>query len=103
MILDNQRSISMKIFRSTENVYNAVDSVVKYGFAAVHGTKSEAVPFCSSIIEELKPNIEISPTTGYENVNNQGYLYYVFDLNRFKCGDSLLKEKIHELDRINPV
>lgn len=89
----------MRIFISTENVFNAVDAVAKYGVAAVHGTKSEAVPFCNRIIVALKPYTEIEPTIGYENVTNQGYLYYVFDLNRFSCGDANLKEKIHEADR----
>ena len=93
----------MKIFQSTEKVSDAVDAVVKHGFAAVHGTKSEAVPFCTQIIDALKPYNEIEPATGYENVKNQGYLYYVFDLNRFSCGDNHLKEKIHEIDRANPV
>ena len=93
----------MKIFRSTENVYNAVDAVVKYGFATVHGTKSEAVPFCTRIIDALKPYSEIAPATGYEDVTNQGYLYYVFDLNKFSCGDNRLKEKIHEVDKANPI
>ncbi|MBT0664313.1 hypothetical protein KI809_08365 [Geobacter pelophilus] len=93
----------MKIFRATENVFNAVDAVVKHGFAAVDGTKSEAVPFCNRIIAALEPYNEIEPIIGYENVPNQGYLYYVFDSQKFPCGDKHLKDKIHEVDRANPV
>jgi hypothetical protein len=95
--------IFSKIFESTENVYKAVDAVIKHGFAAVDGTKNEAVPFCNRIIAALEPYKEIEPIIGFENVPNHGYLYYVFDSLRFRCGDKLLQGKIHEVDRANPV
>jgi len=72
-----------RIFKTTENIYNAVDSVKKFGYAAVDGTKTIATPYCERIIEALSVHSEISAITSYSNVAKQGYLYFVYDLNRF--------------------
>jgi hypothetical protein len=38
---------------------------------------------------------------GYQNVPNYGYLYYVYDLNRFGNSNSDLENIISKLDKIN--
>lgn len=72
-----------RIFKTTENVFNAVDSVVKFGYAAVDGTKSSAIPYCDRIINALSSYPKIDCVTSYTNFDKQGYLYFVYDRNRF--------------------
>lgn len=89
----------MKIFAQSDNVLDAVDAVVKAGVAAVHGTTAPATDYCERIIKALRPYGNVEPTIGYQNVEKQGYLYYVYDTARFQTGDSELKGLLHELDR----
>ena len=72
-----------RIFKTTENPYNAVDAVIKYGYAAVDGTKTPALAYCKRVVKALSAYPKISAQTSYSNVDKQGYLYYVFDHNRF--------------------
>lgn len=72
-----------RIFKTTENVYNAVDSVKKFGYAAVDGTKSIATPYCERVLKALSVYPNIAGITSYANVAKQGYLYFVYDVNRF--------------------
>lgn len=88
----------MRIYKTTENVFNAVDAVVEHGVAAVSGTKTPAVDFCDRIIKALEPYDDIAPATGYENVPNEGYLYFVYDANRFGSGrDEKLLSIVHKV------
>jgi hypothetical protein len=73
----------MRIFQQSENVYNAADCVVAHGYAAVSGTLSSALPYCDRILKVLSAYDEISPVKSYLNVEKQGYLYFVYDTNRF--------------------
>lgn len=73
----------MKIYGTKNNVYDAVDAVVEHGVAAVEGTKTPAVDYANRIIECLTVYPDIAPTIGYQNVPNEGYLYYVYDTNKF--------------------
>lgn len=88
----------MKIYGIKNNVYDAVDAVVEHGVAAVEGTKTPAVDYANRIIKCLSVYPEIEPTIGYQNVANEGYLYYVYDLNRYSSGDARLKELIDQID-----
>ncbi len=88
----------MRIYKTTENVFNAVDAVVEHGVAAVSGTQTPAVEFCDRIIKALEPYANIEPATGYENVPNEGYLYFVYDNNRFFSGrNEYLLSIVHEV------
>ena len=88
----------MRIYKTTENVFNAVDAVVEHGVAAVCGTKTPAVEFCDRIIKALEPYDDIAPATGYENVPKHGYLYFVFDTTRFGSGrNGELLSIVHEV------
>lgn len=91
----------MKLYGIKNNVYDAVDSVIKYGVVAVEGTKGPAEEYANKIIKCLSVYSNISPTIGYQNVQNNGYLYYVYDLNRFDNRNSDLENMISEIDRIN--
>lgn len=92
----------MKIFETTENVYNAVDAVIEHGFAVISGTKTPAVNFAGRIIKCLKPYKKIDPHLSmHNNVPNYGYLYYVFDHNRFNHGQ--LEKAVHEIGLQNPI
>lgn len=72
-----------RIFHQSENVYNAADCVRTHGYAAVSGTLSSAVPCCNRIMDVLSVYEEVSPMKSYLNVKKQGYLYFVYDTNRF--------------------
>ena len=96
-----QLRINMKIYGHADNIYDAVDAVVEHGVAAVEGTKTPAVNYANRIIEALAVYPDVAATIGYQNVVNEGYLYYVFDTNKFGCGDSRLKEIINEIDESN--
>lgn len=85
-----------------ENIYNAVDQVVEFGFAAIEGTKSTAVPFCSKVVKALKPYDEVRPSTSYLNVPNRGYLYLVVDLNRYSGAGDDLARQVLQLDQADP-
>lgn len=91
-----------RIFKTTENVFNAVGGVVADGYAAVEGTESIAVPYCNRIIDALAPYKDISPSMSYQNVKNRGYLYFVVDLNRFSSAGDELHRLIDAIDRNDP-
>lgn len=93
----------MKIFDSRNNVYDAVEAVVKFGVAAIEGTKEPAVSYSERVIKCLEPYSDIDPIQGYLNVTNRSYLYYVYDGNRFSSRDKKLKEIVFEIDKKNPI
>lgn len=92
----------MKIFGVKNNVYDAADAVVKHGLAVVEGTKISATNYTKRVIQCLKPYTDVSPIEGYQNVPNNGYLYYVFDNNKFPTGDDALKNLVLKIDAANP-
>lgn len=61
----------------------------------------QKVQLKNMLIELSSVYSDISPTIGYQNVPNNGYLYYVYDLNRFDNSNLDLENIISELDRIN--
>jgi len=91
----------MKIYGNKNNVYDAVDAVIKYGVAAVEGTKTPAVEYANQIIKCLSVYPEIEPTIGYKNVDNEGYLYYVYDLKKFSSGSPELEKIVNQIDEDN--
>lgn len=91
----------MNIYGTKNNVYDAVDEVVEHGVAAVEGTKTPAVDCANRIIKCLSVYSEIEPVIGYQNVANEGYLYYVYDLNRFPIGSVELEAMIDQIDKAN--
>lgn len=95
------KGISMRIFGEKDNVYAAVDAVIEYGLAAIDGTKTFATNYSQRIINCLEPYDDISPVVGYEEVPNNGYLYYVFDTNKFHIGDVALKTLLLQIDADN--
>jgi hypothetical protein len=68
-----------RIFKHTENPFNAADSVRGCGYAAIEGTKSNAVPYCMRVIKALSAYTNIEAKQSYLNVSNRGYLYFVYD------------------------
>lgn len=72
-----------RIFKNSESVFDAVDAVVKYGYAAVEGTKTPAMDYCTRILKNLTAYPAIVGQIFYLNVPKQGYLYFVFDTKRF--------------------
>lgn len=73
-----------RIFRPNENPFNAADSVRKYGYAAVEGTKSSSVPYCDRVVEVLGVYEGVKPLMSYVNVPKLGYLYFVYDAAKLK-------------------
>lgn len=91
----------MRIFVTTESVYNAVDAVIEHGFAVISGTKTPAVNYADRIRKCLKPYKKIDPHLSmHENVPNHGFLYFVYDQNRFKNSD--LEKTIQEIGLHHP-
>ncbi|EJM22036.1 hypothetical protein PMI21_00218 [Pseudomonas sp. GM18] len=76
-----------RIFQQSENVYNAADSVRLHGYAVIEGTLSSAVPYCDRVIKVLSVYEGIHATKSYLNVTNQGYLYFVYDANRYTTAE----------------
>lgn len=91
----------MKIYWETDNIYDAVDSVVINGIATLGGTQSNAVPLSERIMEALKPYNEVVPLVGFTEVPLNGYLYYIFDSNKFEIGSNALRELIFKIDSNN--
>ena len=96
------KKIRQRVIMSNENIHNAVDQVAEFGFAAIEGTKSIAVPFCSRVVAALTPYEEVTPSTSYLNVPNRGYLYLVVDLNRYSGAGGELAREVFRLDREDP-
>lgn len=88
----------MKIYGSKDNPYDAVDAIVEYGAAAIEGSKQAAEDYSKRVIKCLEPYEDIEPIQAYQNVPNNGYLYYVFDNNRFHIGDPELKKLLLRID-----
>ncbi len=88
----------MKIFRESDNIYDAVDSVVEHGVAVLAGTPTIAERHGRAIIARLKPYEDIAPHISYHNVPCNGNFYYVYDCNRFSCGDEKLKAIVEMVD-----
>ena len=76
-----------RIFRHSENVYNAADCVRTHGYAAIEGTLSSAVPYCDRVVKVLSVYECIHATKSYLNVTSQGYLYFVYDANRYTASE----------------
>lgn len=93
----------MKIYESKHNVYDAVDAFLEHGVVAIGGTKTPAIDYINRLKECLKPYEDIEPIESYVTVSNHGYLYFLYDLNRFKLKSKELLETIHYIDSINPV
>lgn len=91
----------MKIYGTKTNVYDAVDAVVSYGVAAVEGEKTPAVEYAERIIACLAPYADVNPAIGYKNVKNNGYLYYVYNLNAFSHGSYDLEKMVDRIDEAN--
>ncbi|QHH99221.1 hypothetical protein [Acinetobacter dispersus] len=86
----------MRIYATTENVYNAVDAVIKHGFAVISGTKTPVESYAVRIKKCLKPYKEIDPNLSlHKDIPHHGYLYYVFDMNRFSHKD--LENAVREI------
>lgn len=91
-------NLAMKIFRESDNTYDVVDSVVEHGVAVLAGTTTIAERHGSAIIARLKPYEDVAPHLSHEDVPNSGGLYYVYDCNRFSCGDERLKALVERVD-----
>lgn len=76
-----------RIFQQSENVYNAADCVRAHGYAAIEGTLSSAVPYCDRVVKVLFAHDGILAMKSYLNVTNQGYLYFVYDANRYTMAE----------------
>lgn len=93
----------MKIFKQSDNIYDAVNDVLDQGLALVEGTKTIANTHAEKIINALKAYDYVAPTIGYQNVPNHGYLYYIYDLNKFDIDSMQLKMKVLHADALNNV
>ncbi|OGV31339.1 MAG: hypothetical protein A2020_11445 [Lentisphaerae bacterium GWF2_45_14] len=91
----------MKIYSYKNNIYDAVDAVIEHGVAAIEGTKTQAIEYGNRIIKCLEPYSDIAPSIGYQNVSNNGYLYYVWDLNKHQIGSQKLKDIVNHIDDVN--
>ncbi|GFM53744.1 hypothetical protein PSCICE_50110 [Pseudomonas cichorii] len=74
----------MKVFMPSSNIYNAVDAVKLHGYAAVEGTKSHAVPYLERVKSALTAYPAISPAISFQKHTKRGYLYFMYDLNRYR-------------------
>ena len=91
----------MKIFGSKDNPYNAVDALIKHGIVAIEGTKGPAIEYSNRVRKCLEPYEDIAPMQGYKNVKYNGYLYYIYDNNKFNSDTSELDNLISYIDSEN--
>jgi hypothetical protein len=91
----------MKIYENHDEILDAAHSVIERGVAVIEGTKTIVISYADNVIEYLKEHPEISPAIGYMNVPFNGYLYYIFDLEKYISSDPKLKSIILEIDKIN--
>lgn len=92
----------MKIYGENNNIFDAVESFIKYGIVAIQGTKIPALNYSHKVINALKPYPNVSPTISYQNVEKyNGYLYFIVDLNRFDLLSKEVKEFINTIDKTN--
>lgn len=91
----------MKIYGENNNIFDAVESFIEYGIVAIKGTKTPALNYAHRIIKALEPYSNVTPTVSYQNVEHNGYLYFIVDLNRFDLLDNEIKEFINIIDKTN--
>lgn len=72
-----------RIFHQSENVYNAADCIRWHGYAPIEGTKTSAMRYCERVIRVLSVYKDVQERISYLNVPNNGYLYFVYDANRY--------------------
>ena len=72
----------MKIFSGTENIYDAVNEVVKYGILVLGDSTTPATNYAHKVIEHLKAYPDIAPEIGFKMCDND-YFYYIVDLQRY--------------------
>jgi len=82
----------MKIYAEKNNPYDVVDAILEHGVSVIEGTKTSALNYSNRVMKCLYPYENVVQIQGYENVRNNGYLYYIFDGNRFQIGDQELKK-----------
>lgn len=86
------------IIEFSEQIEDAVDAILEDGIVGVEGTKTIAVKLIRLIKAELEFHDEIVPIESYKNVPNHGYLYYVYDSNKFLIGSTELEKLILKID-----
>lgn len=84
-----------------DQVEAAVDEMVYSGVVAVEGTKTIALHLIQSIKEGLGNYDEVSATESYMDVPNHGYLYYLYDANRFNIDSLELKQMVLRIDAMS--
>ncbi|QDQ28808.1 hypothetical protein FNU76_22000 [Chitinimonas arctica] len=90
----------MKIFAPLDNIDDAIDAILTHGIAAIEGEKAPVIAYAVRLMQCLEPYRDVAPIISYQNVPNNGYLYYVFDSNRYATGDEELKQAVFNLDTI---
>ncbi|CAH7010069.1 conserved hypothetical protein [Vibrio chagasii] len=85
----------MRAYGFKDKVYDAVDCIVEHGVVAFSGTEDADKVFIEKVKKCLEPYSEIEVDVDFikfEQPNTHGYLYYLYDKNRFErqC-DELIK------------
>ncbi|WP_019672382.1 hypothetical protein [Psychrobacter lutiphocae] len=91
----------MRIFDSRHNVYDAVNAFIEHGVVVIGGTKTPAIAYIERLKECLSVYADVEPILGYENVPNYGYLYFLYDLNRFESRSEELLRVVTHVDEMN--
>ena len=76
----------MRAYGFKDNVYDAVDCIVEHGVVAFSGTEDADKAFVKRVRKSLEPYSDIEVEMDFIKLmqpNPHGYLYYLYDLNRF--------------------
>ena len=95
---NNEREGSMRSYgEEADNVYDAVDYIVQHGVVAISGTKQSATRYAERVISCLEPYDNIEPIIGFYKGSSEGYLYYIYDNNRFQTGSNVLEDMLKKI------
>jgi len=88
----------MKTFDHRDPLNLAIEYFMKHGFVLIEGSMSIATSYANQLIASMESETSVSPCIGYQNVEHNGYFYYVFDCQRYSIGDRKLPELIRRFD-----
>lgn len=91
----------MKIYTQQDNIYDAVDAMVKDGVVAVGGMKTSAVAHLYRIQENLQTYDDVASIQAFHEVANHGYLYFLYDSNRLSFEQA--RQLVEKIDKENPL
>ncbi len=84
----------IQLFRAKSSVYDLVEAVKEYGFAAVLENEEAAMPLCDAAEKILRDR---GARTAQTFVRGDDFAYVVYDLDRYGDGSQALIDQVVQL------